>query len=184
MTLAIGILTKKTIYLAADRRVVTPDHGICEDTKIFDAHGLTFAFAGDVSVEHALRHRDFATRDEGVSVPRWWANDVAPWLADACRDREFQMLVTDGVDLFTTMDGYLRRVNDAFVAIGDGARYAYGWFDTTSFYHGFLRDTKGDILSGCLDSHMDLLFAKTAARHESVSMWHDTRVIKRKKAAK
>lgn len=184
MTLAISFITRRAIYLAADRRVVTPDHGIVEDTKLFDAHGLTFAFAGDVVVEHALRHQDFDTREEGCSVPKWWANAVLPWLSNECKDREYQLLVTDGGDLFTTMDGYLRRVTDPFVAIGDGARYAYGWFDITSFYGGFTRDNKGDIGKQDLDRHMDILFAKTAARHESVSMWHDTRVIKRKKVKK
>lgn len=179
MTLAIAWINKKAIYIAADRRVVTPDHGIVEDTKIFDAHGLTFAFAGDVVVEHALRHQDFAAREDGCSVPKWWANDVLPWLSVECKDREYQMIVTDGADVFVTMDGLLRKTTACLTAIGSAAMYAYGYVDGMWYGSGYSDDFHKNI-----SERLVALFDAASLRHESVGDEHDVRVLKKKRGKK
>lgn len=56
MTLAIGWRDEAGIHLAADRRVLTDDHGILDDGKIFTINNLTIVFAGDVVAEHVMRY--------------------------------------------------------------------------------------------------------------------------------
>lgn len=132
MTLAIGWRdTNGDIYLAADRCVLTEEHGKLEDGKIFKIKNLTIAFAGDVIVEHALRHSFLNCESiPEVSAERlceYWYSTVRPYIEKACPDESYQVIVTDGKELFVSMDGLLRREQRNFVAIGEAAWFAYGF---------------------------------------------------------
>lgn len=132
MTLAIGWYdTNGDICLAADRCVLTEDHGKLEDGKIFTIKNLTIAFAGDVIVEHALRH-SFWGNTEMPDVPTemvcaYWYDTIRPVIERACPEATYQVIVTDGKELFVSMDGLLRREQRTFVAIGEAAWFAYGF---------------------------------------------------------
>lgn len=180
MTLALAWKIGNTIHLAADRRVVTPDHGIQEDAKIFEAHGLTFAFAGEVQVEHWLR---LATNihaydpSEG-SVPDWWCRSLRISLKGLYSDMEYQMIVTDGKDVYVTMDGcFLRRTTSPITAIGEAAPYAYGYMDTVPYVTEHALDTAPKTL-------LALLFETTSRRYDSVSSKFDYVVFKKRRAKK
>lgn len=146
------------VTLAADVRVTTDDHGLQKDHKLFRAHGLYWAFAGDVVVEHTLRLSDIAcykASPGGVSVQKWWFDNVRPTLDWCCADADFSVLVTDGRTIWVTMDGLLRKVGGDFCAIGSAAKFAYG------FASGVKSSEHGVDLDG--------LFDAAAAFDESVS---------------
>lgn len=170
MTLCCGWRDKHGIVLAADRKVMTDDHGFLEDGKIFKIKNLTVAFAGDVIVEHVLRH-SFRGNTEMPDVPTdsvcaFWYDTVRPLIERACPDANYQVIVSDGRELFVSMDGLLRLEQRKFVAIGEGAWYAYGYADRDMCF--------GTCTSGELSRHM---FSAAACRISSVSYAYDLVVV-------
>lgn len=167
MTLAIGWRDEAGIHLAADRRVLTDDHGILEDGKIFMIKNLTIAFAGDVVAEHVMRHSYWGAAD-GPDIPAdsvclFWYNTIRPILQQHCPDTTYQVIVTDGNELFVSMDGLLRREHSDFVAIGEAAWFAYGYASVLSRPHFGQRHR--------------YLFAAASKRFASVSAAYDHVVV-------
>lgn len=133
MTLAIAWRKPEGgLVLAADRKVTGPDHGVYYGKKIHENWGMTWAFAGDTEVEHFLRHTPFTIREDGQSVEQWWALCVAPALYTFAKENEssYQVLVTDGKDVYVSSGQYLQERKDAFSAIGSSAAFAYGFFES------------------------------------------------------
>lgn len=165
MTLAIGWRDEAGIHLAADRRVLTDDHGILEDGKIFTINNLTIAFAGDVVAEHVMRHSYWgAAENQDIppdSVCLFWYNTIRPILQQNCPDATYQVIVTDGNELFVSMDGLLRREHRDFVAIGEAAWFAYG-------YAYELPRQPFDPYNKCLFKEASKRFASVSAAYDHV----------------
>lgn len=120
------------VTLAADRRMITPDHGIVESEKIFKLQDVDVAFAGDVVVEQVLRYSQFDPIGD-LSVPAWWFAHVKPTIDRLCPDNEFDVIVYRGGTIYVTVDGFLREVTVPFVAIGSASAFAYGYYAATEY---------------------------------------------------
>lgn len=116
-----------SVLLAADRRMVTADHGIQQEGKLFLLNGLHVAFSGDVAVEYVLRFHPFPGPDI-TQVQRWWLIHVKPEIDRVCVDSDYSVIVTDGSRVYVTADGLLRETATHFVAVGSAAAFAYGYY--------------------------------------------------------
>lgn len=137
MTLCIGVQRKDWVDFYADSRVTSGAYPTDQGPKVFTAHGATWAFSGDVSIENylkavAVRPYNARTREP---FDRWFIRRVLPPLKEMVdryhSDAECDLLVAVRGELWETSSGMtLTRPSRGLACVGSGSLYAYGASET------------------------------------------------------
>lgn len=175
MTLAVGVETHGSYILAADT-CSTVDDSTYQfiDTKIRKVNPTCYAtFAGNYGPGLAMRFPRTQTPKaytsewvlDKVAIP--YAEVVSKFPAPSTDDNSADCLVAtcDGFFVFSTNEGSVVHLEDTFVAIGNGALFAYGYN---------YADTDGLSLTG--------LFESTSARVAGIGSEFTQIIIPRRDA--
>lgn len=136
MTLGIGVQLPNSVLLYADSRVGHP-YGPSEAyEKVFSAHGVTWLFAGDVSIVQHFYTVKCRAYKQGENFPAWFHRHMAPvWQAKLSIYYENSHQTAQDCECLAVASGHLWELSSGmcflvptkgYACIGSGAQYAYG----------------------------------------------------------
>lgn len=132
MTLCIGIPGGKYPLIYADGKVTSTEGPSYVGEKVFIAHGVCWAFAGNLAREQHLKYLEIDPYKRGISFQRWFQTVLVPeWkeTTDSLYDGELDcsvLAIAGGKMWEMTSDYALIEPTLPYVCIGSGSAYAYG----------------------------------------------------------